>query len=507
MATTGHLQIGLLFILLSSWGTLGWIPIIFRGRPTGGMVGPPQPSGPGNASVPVELWFDLQIVDHFNAADQRIWSQRYFVNGDMYELGGPIFLMLSGEAEADPAWLQYGAWIEYAKTHNAFLILLEHRFYGKSRPLGDISLESLQFLNSRQALADVAEFIGGEFSIRDKFNLTDNKLIVFGGGYAGSLAAWFRSKYPQFVDGVVASSAPVFAEIDFKEYLAVVSDVMELSSPTCNQNVNEAIVTIWQWWGQPDKREKMFQMFQLCDHIDHDSTIETYAFFNAFAYNFEIIAQYNKVNRILQGVKEQDSKVTLEFLCDIMSDESRGPPIERYAFVNAVVLNLFSKKCLDFKFDKLITDLKRTEWTDPVAEGVRQWLYQSCTEFGWYPSTDWYDHQPFGDFFTMGFNYSCVQCAQVFGYNYFCAAETGAQETNLYYGGFYMQLTRAVFPSGSNDPWHALAFNNTKIPDTVPILIEGNSHCADMYSSTPDDSPQLKNARETINSLIGRWIS
>ncbi|KAK3589953.1 hypothetical protein CHS0354_034975 [Potamilus streckersoni] len=103
MATTGHLQICLLFTLLSSCGTLGWIPVIFRGSPTGGMVGPPQPSGPGNASVPVELWFDLQLVNHFNAADQRMWSQRYFINGDRYEPGGPIFLMLSGEAEADPA--------------------------------------------------------------------------------------------------------------------------------------------------------------------------------------------------------------------------------------------------------------------------------------------------------------------------------------------------------------------------------------------------------------------
>ncbi|KAK3589951.1 hypothetical protein CHS0354_034973 [Potamilus streckersoni] len=136
MATRQCFVISVLLVVLSPPGIQCWIPIILRGRPTGGMVGPPQPNGPRISSVPVELWFDFQILDHFNAIDQRRWSQRYFVNGEVYQPGGPIFLMLSGEAEADPAWLQYGAWIEYAKTHHAFLILLEHRFYGKSQPLG-----------------------------------------------------------------------------------------------------------------------------------------------------------------------------------------------------------------------------------------------------------------------------------------------------------------------------------------------------------------------------------
>ncbi|KAK3589950.1 hypothetical protein CHS0354_034972 [Potamilus streckersoni] len=365
----------------------------------------------------------------------------------------------------------------------------------------------MKFLNSRQALADTAGFIGGPFSIRNKFNLKNNKVIVFGGGYAGSLAAWFRSKYPQFVDGVVASSAPIFAEVDFKEYLGIVSDVMGRSSPTCNNRTAEAIQMIFEWWGQPDKRMKMFSMFQLCDHINHESIIEPYAFYNSLAYNFEIIGQYSNVNRVLEGVKENYNNVTVDTLCNIMSDESRGPPIQRYADVNALLLKIFSKKCHDYKYEKLIADLKCTKWTDAVAEGVRQWLFQSCTEFGWYPSSDWYDHQPFGDFFTMGFNYSCDQCASVFGRDYFCVADTGAQETNLYYGGYDMQLTKAVFPSGTNDPWHALAFNNTKLEDVIPIFIQGTAHCADMYSPTPHDPPQLKSAREKISSLIGQWIS
>ena len=49
-------------------------------------------------------------------------------------------------------------------------------------PFRDISLANLRFLSSRQALADLAYFI--EY-FRKQHNLTNNKLITFGGSYPG----------------------------------------------------------------------------------------------------------------------------------------------------------------------------------------------------------------------------------------------------------------------------------------------------------------------------------
>lgn len=63
----------------------------------------------------------------------------------------------------------------------------------------DLSVENLQFLNSEQALADLAAFVQ---AMNEKFKLEQSKWICFGGSYPGSLSAWFRLKYPHLVAGI-----------------------------------------------------------------------------------------------------------------------------------------------------------------------------------------------------------------------------------------------------------------------------------------------------------------
>ena len=60
--------------------------------------------------------------------------KRYWVN-DTFFLGyGPVFIMIGGEGEENPIWMIEGQWIQYAQKFGALCVLLEHRFYGKSRP-------------------------------------------------------------------------------------------------------------------------------------------------------------------------------------------------------------------------------------------------------------------------------------------------------------------------------------------------------------------------------------
>ncbi|MEE6517610.1 hypothetical protein FKM82_027935 [Ascaphus truei] len=157
-------------------------------------------------------WF-LQRLDHFNGADTRVWQQRYFVNGAFRSANGSrVFLMIGGEGAANPAWMTSGAWLAYAEKFGALCIMLEHRFYGKSHPTKDMSTNNLRYLSSRQALADIAHF---QTVMTQKLGLGDGKWVVFGGSYPGSLAAWYRMKYPHLAHAAVASSAPVNAVVNF----------------------------------------------------------------------------------------------------------------------------------------------------------------------------------------------------------------------------------------------------------------------------------------------------
>lgn len=81
--------------------------------------------------------------------------------------------------------------------------------------------------------------------------------------------------------------------------------------------------------------------------------------------------------------------------------------------------------------------------------------------------------------------------------------------TNAYYGGkdIDKNVTNIIFPNGSIDPWHALGVISNISDSIVAIYIQGTAHCANMYPSTPYDKPQLVEARQQIDAIIGGWLA
>lgn len=87
----------------------------------------------------------------------------------------------------------------------------------------NFTVENLRFLNVDQALADLAYFIRDYVRAQPRF--ADSKIIMYGGSYAANMALWFKQRYPHLAVGVVASSGPIKAQIDFtgKPYLTFLS--------------------------------------------------------------------------------------------------------------------------------------------------------------------------------------------------------------------------------------------------------------------------------------------
>ena len=92
-----------------------------------------SPSVQHKVNLPEEQWF-TQRLTHFNDANRATWQQRYWYNSTFWKPGGPVFIMIGGEGEANPIWMVEGTWIKYAQEFGAFIFMLEHRFYGQSHP-------------------------------------------------------------------------------------------------------------------------------------------------------------------------------------------------------------------------------------------------------------------------------------------------------------------------------------------------------------------------------------
>jgi len=183
-----------------------------------------------------------------------------------------------------------------------------------------------------------------------------------------------------------------------------------------------------------------------------------------------------------------------------------GTPLERYAKVNNFMMLTRRKECISVNYNYLVKYMKNVNFdSGPGHAGIRQWSYQTCTELGYYQTTD-IREQIFGHLFSLDFYVR--QCKVIFGEQFKATnIQKGIKETNANYVGYKMKGTRNVFPNGSIDPWHAVSFTHSPAPGMPVIYILGTFHCANMYPSRAIDSPELKKARQEIDRLVAQWLA
>ena len=95
-------------------------------------------------------------------------------------------------------------------------------------------------------------------------------------------------------------------------------------------------------------------------------------------------------------------------VCEVMTDESLGSAVDRLAVFNDMMLEMNGEECLDHTYDTFLQvsgavhtcntcntchpdlqDIATTAWNGPEVSFVfRPWLWQTCTEFGWYQTTN-----------------------------------------------------------------------------------------------------------------------
>lgn len=338
--------------------------------------------------------------------------------------------------------------------------------------------------------------------MKQKYSLSDdNRWIAFGGSYPGSLAAWLREKYAHLVHGSISTSGPLLAKIDFFEYYDVVRDSLgTYKKCDCVSTVQKAIqqvdVLLKHMIGQRTINEK----FKLCDPVENsiENPLDIANLFEGLASDFAGVVQYSKDNR-------DSSRISIDDVCDVMCNQTIGPPVTRLGAVNQMLLTDSNQTCFDYKYDKMLKQMRNTSWDSEAADGMRQWTYQTCTEFGFYQTSD-NTTLMFGDKFPADF--FVKQCSDIYGDKFDQSALMNAVDrTNIIYGALKPTTSNVLYVHGTIDPWHALGLTKTDSNQPQPtIFIEGTAHCANMYEPSDKDLPQLKRAREEIEKFIGALL-
>jgi hypothetical protein len=168
-------------------------------------------------------------IDHFHndslyePHSNGTFSMRYWFDARYYKKGGPVIVLSSGEGSGESrlSFLQQGIVEHLANATNGLGVVLEHRYYGETFPVPDLSISNLRFLTTDQALADAAYFAKNvQFEGFEDLDLTSatTPYIAYGGSYAGAFVAILRKLYPEQYWGAISSSGVTEAIYDFWQY-------------------------------------------------------------------------------------------------------------------------------------------------------------------------------------------------------------------------------------------------------------------------------------------------
>jgi pimeloyl-ACP methyl ester carboxylesterase len=207
----------------------------------------------------VALFYDKQIVDHFSRDGEGLksyWKHRYYKSMKYFGgPGSPIFLIVGGEGALDNGMLYPFVSDILAKKFNAAVVQVEHRFYGRSKPVENATVpELLQLLTPQQAMADMLRLVNvylreSDFQgcSLDRMSRKYCPIITVGGSYPGFLSAMFRFLHPDVIDAAYASAAPLYMyaqRTDPNVFYDIVTSAAERASPGCPAAVKSTLLDV-----------------------------------------------------------------------------------------------------------------------------------------------------------------------------------------------------------------------------------------------------------------------
>ncbi|CAH2071303.1 unnamed protein product, partial [Iphiclides podalirius] len=434
-----------------------------------------------------ESWLTMP-TDHFGPQNADTFQMRYMYNEQFFGGEGyPVFIMVGGEWTIAAGWLLTGNMYLMAQENRGYLIYTEHRYYGQTLPYNEFTAENLRFLNVDQALADLAYFI---LELKKQARFADSKIILYGGSYAGNMALWFKQRYPHLVEGVVASSGPIKAKVDFDGYLEVVHDAfLSEGGDQCISTIRQGIADTVAAMQTEAGRRSLEEAYRLCSPLDYDNRLDMGYFSGLITWTFSTSVQQARPGTLLN-------------ICNNFATEIYGAtPMEKIGGYIAAANNL-GTSCWTVTYDVFLNHYNVTR------SNSRAWYYQTCTEYGYFQiapqsgtvfdQLEWLDVAFYVDVCKQAYD-------QRFDETFIFDA---VDRVNLIFGGLEPDVNSTINIHGTVDPWHALGVYDQDLKEGSPTYtVPRASHCFDMLGWQSTDTIKMTRAQQAARRLVAKWLS
>lgn len=413
-----------------------------------------------------EIGFYDQKLDHKDASSET-FKQRYFINSDYAEgAESPVFYIICGEWNCAGTG-SYSYVESLAKKMKGHLVALEHRFYGESLPTSNLTPRALKDLDLQSAIDDLATF---QKHLMETRGMTGS-WVAAGGSYAGTLAAFYREKHPELVVGALASSAPVLMKNEFFEYDAHIASVINKSE--CGDKVREAVKLIEERMSTREGNKEIKELFKSPELINDRDFLYVVADMLAAA------VQYGRDKVFCNALTSSD---------DLVAGYAKG---------GLAVLTAMGVK----PFDISLAVAEREEVT--ADDNMRQWLWQSCREFGWFQVANGTGKETSRSA-RIDLEYHEEICQRLYKTS---MGEDGALNEKWYFPLLNPETSKIIFTNGSNDPWLRLSLvegGEASNPNVDLLMMDGAAHCNDLRLMT--NLPSVMMAHAKMEGIIRGWL-
>jgi hypothetical protein len=411
--------------------------------------------------LPGEHCTFLQKLDHFNSTDARTFSQRYILD-ERYSPSKTSFVVYinCGFNATD---LLGGPIYEIANGANASLVFLELRFYGESFPTPPTAANLAAYHTVAQCVEDIGVFIA---TLRPP----NCRVLLVGGFFAGTLAAYARVKFPHLVDFAWSSSSLFDYDVDHRIFNSLADTrLWELTSDECHANANALTPKIASLAASNPA--------MLCARLGMTAPASALAMLNV----------------VITGIADSVQLYTRTGGRDLREfcDNAKG-------ILPFIVW--FAKKMVDI--DSFNPE-QYGKWNQSGMADGRSWFWQQCSEIGWFRTSA---SGTFSDI-NLRIQYFAGVCTDLFARP--IVTESDQVSLRRRYGGAILNITNLIVSHGGWDLWEDIAglhgFRNDSMK-RVEVYISASSHCSDICAEKGTDSVELVEARKQIVGIAVDWL-